>query len=66
MRRRDLALSAASAWLLSSLPARAAASRLSLTGSSTVAPLALEIGKRFETLNAGVGVEVQTGGSSRA
>ena len=39
---------------------------LSLTGSSTVAPLALEIGKRFETLNAGVGVEVQTGGSSRA
>ena len=28
MRRRDLALSAASAWLLSSLPARAAASSL--------------------------------------
>ena len=66
MRRRDLALTATAAWLLlSSVPARAAASRLSLTGSSTVAPLALEIGKRFETLNAGVRIDVQTGGSSR-
>ncbi len=39
--------------------------RLILTGSSTVAPLALEIGKRFESLNPGVRVDVQTGGSSR-
>ena len=66
MRRRDLALTTTAAWLLlSSVPARAAASRLSLTGSSTVAPLALEIGKRFETLNAGVRIDVQSGGSSR-
>jgi len=39
--------------------------KLVLTGSSTVAPLALEIGKRFEKLNPGVRVDVQTGGSSR-
>jgi phosphate transport system substrate-binding protein len=36
-----------------------------LTGSSTVAPLANEIGKRFETLHPGVRIDVQTGGSSR-
>jgi len=38
---------------------------LVLTGSSTVAPLAAEIGKRFEKLNPGVHIDVQTGGSSR-
>ena len=39
--------------------------KLTLTGSTTVAPLASEIGKRFESENAGVRVDVQTGGSSR-
>jgi len=39
--------------------------RLVLTGSSTVAPLALEIGKRFEKLHPKVRIDVQTGGSSR-
>lgn len=39
--------------------------QLTLTGSSTVAPLAAEIGKRFESLHPGVRVDVQTGGSSR-
>lgn len=39
--------------------------RLTLTGASTVAPLAGEIGKRFEQQHAGVRVDVQTGGSSR-
>ena len=39
--------------------------KLILTGSSTVAPLAAEIGKRFESLHPGVRVDVQTGGSSR-
>lgn len=39
--------------------------RLILTGSSTIAPLAMEIGKRFEELNPDVRVDVQTGGSSR-
>lgn len=45
--------------------AAAADNRLTLTGSSTVAPLAAEIGKRFEKLNPGVRVDVQTGGSTR-
>lgn len=40
-------------------------SRLILTGSSTVAPLATEIGKAFEKEHPGVRVDVQTGGSSR-
>ncbi len=39
--------------------------KLVLTGSSTVAPLAAEIGKRFEKAYPGVRVDVQTGGSSR-
>lgn len=45
--------------------AQAAGDRLTLTGSSTVAPLALEIAKRYEKQNPGVRVDVQTGGSSR-
>lgn len=40
--------------------------KLVLTGSSTVAPLAAEISKRFEAENPEVRVDVQTGGSSRA
>lgn len=40
-------------------------SRLVITGSSTVAPLMAEIGKRFESEHPGVRVDVQTGGSSR-
>lgn len=39
--------------------------KLVLTGSSTVAPLASEIAKRFETEHSGVRVDVQSGGSSR-
>lgn len=39
--------------------------QLVVTGSSTIAPLAIEIGKRFETLHPGVRVDVQTGGTSR-
>ena len=39
--------------------------RLLLTGSSTMAPLMKEIGKRFQSLHAGVQVEVQAGGSGR-
>ena len=45
--------------------ASAAGDRLSLSGSSTVAPLALEMAKRFEQQNPGVRIDVQTGGSSR-
>jgi phosphate transport system substrate-binding protein len=39
--------------------------KLVLTGSSTVAPLVAEIGKRFELEYPDVRVDVQTGGSSR-
>jgi phosphate transport system substrate-binding protein len=39
--------------------------RLTLTGSSTVAPLASEIARRFEAQHAGVRIDVQTGGSTR-
>ncbi len=39
--------------------------KLTLTGSSTVAPLANEIAKRFEREHPGVRIDVQTGGSSR-
>lgn len=52
---------------LSALPGWAAASdqRLVLTGSSTVAPLAQEIARRYEQLHPGVRIDVQSGGSSR-
>ena len=42
----------------------AARVKLVLSGSSTVGPLAAEIGKRYENENPGVRVDVQTGGSS--
>lgn len=51
--------------LLLASGARAEDHKLVLTGSSSVAPLALEIGKRFEKQNPGVRVDVQSGGSSR-
>jgi phosphate transport system substrate-binding protein len=41
--------------------AQAAGGKLVLTGSSTVTPLALEISKRFEAMNPGVRVDVQSG-----
>jgi len=39
--------------------------RLTLTGSSTIAPLMLEIGRRFETQHPGIRVDVQSGGTAR-
>lgn len=45
--------------------AYAASQRLIITGSSTVAPLVGEIARRFEAMNSGVRIDVQTGGSSR-
>jgi phosphate transport system substrate-binding protein len=41
------------------------AQKVVLTGSSTIAPLAAELGQRFEALRPGVEVDVQSGGSSR-
>ncbi len=46
--------------------AHAADNRLTLTGSSTVAPLMSEIAKRYEADHPGVRIDVQMGGSSRA
>lgn len=45
--------------------AHAGTQRLTLTGSSTVAPLVNEIARRFEAQFPGVRIDVQTGGSSR-
>lgn len=45
--------------------ARADSSRITMTGSSTMAPLILEIAKRFEDRHPNVRIDVQTGGSSR-
>jgi phosphate transport system substrate-binding protein len=45
--------------------AHAADVKIVLTGSSTIAPLMAEIGKRFEERNPEVRIDVQTGGSSR-
>lgn len=39
--------------------------KLSITGSSTIAPVAAELARTFEALNANVRIDVQTGGSSR-
>jgi phosphate transport system substrate-binding protein len=39
--------------------------KLTLTGASTIAPLAAEIARRFEAMRAGVRIDVQTGGSGR-
>lgn len=50
---------------LMSMPVFSAENKLSMTGSSTVAPLALEIAKRFESQNPGLRIDVQTGGSGR-
>lgn len=45
--------------------AHAADNKIVLTGASTIAPLALEVGKRFEKARPGMRVDVQSGGSSR-
>ena len=38
---------------------------ISVSGSSTIAPLMADIGKRFEALNPDIHVDVQSGGTSR-
>ena len=61
------ARSAGLCWLLifAGCGDRAARQTILISGSSTVAPLAAEIGKRFEASNPGVRIDVQSGGSSR-
>ena len=51
--------------VFSQTPAFANKGKLVITGSSTMAPLVSEIGKRFETVHPGTRIDVQTGGSSR-
>ncbi len=63
--RRKIVVAASAVFFLVPGLANADEKRLVLTGSSTVAPLVLEIGKRFEEKNPGIRVDVQTGGSSR-
>lgn len=41
------------------------AGKLTITGSSTIAPLALELAKAFEKMHPETRIDVQTGGSSR-
>ena len=48
-----------------SAPTDGLSGTVELSGSSTIAPLATEIGKRFESTHPGVRINVQTGGSSR-
>jgi phosphate transport system substrate-binding protein len=50
---------------MSSWSTQAAENKIVITGSSTIAPVAAEIAKRFEERNPGVRVDVQSGGSSR-
>lgn len=51
--------------LLAGCAPKDAPKKIVLTGSSTIAPLAAELGKRFEAAHPGVRVDVQSGGSSR-
>jgi phosphate transport system substrate-binding protein len=52
-------------WGITQTSSAADDKRLVLTGASTIAPLALELGKRFEKQNPGLRVDVQSGGSGR-
>jgi len=66
MNRATFIAAAMALLTLAAVPAQAEdAKKITITGASTIAPLALEIGKRFEQQNKGVRVDVQTGGSSR-
>ena len=60
-----LALLVACGGSTSDVGAEAAPQTLTLTGSSTIAPLAAELGRAFEAAHPGARVDVQTGGSSR-
>ncbi len=51
--------------MISASVALGAEKKLVITGSSTIAPLMLEVGKAFEKKNPGIRVDVQSGGSSR-
>lgn len=50
---------------MAGIASQVAAQQITITGSSTVAPLVAEIAKRFEQRTPGARVDVQSGGSSR-
>jgi phosphate transport system substrate-binding protein len=61
-------LSCISVCAVEKLPAQGtvpASGKILITGSSTMAPMMVAIGKRFSAIRPGVQVEVQTGGSGR-
>lgn len=60
-----LPLQGALAILLAGCGGEPSAETLTLTGSSTVAPLVVDAAKRYEESHPGVRIDVQTGGSSR-
>lgn len=51
--------------LFGQFSAEANEGKLVISGSSTMAPLVSEMGKRFEAIHPGTRIDVQTGGSSR-
>jgi phosphate transport system substrate-binding protein len=59
------ALVAAAAWTGCTGAPASSETRLVITGSSTIAPLAAEIAARFEASRPGVRVDVQSGGSAQ-
>lgn len=67
LRGKNIAKIAVALGLVANLSAcrKPSQNTLVLTGSSTVAPLAAEIAKRYEAEHPGVRIDVQTGGSSR-
>jgi phosphate transport system substrate-binding protein len=52
-------------FMAASIPANAADAKITITGSSTIAPLAAELAKRFEEKHPRARIDVQSGGSSR-
>lgn len=65
MLRSSLVVALAACAGPSSPGAAPGARKLVITGSSTIAPLVSELGKRFEELHPGARVDVQSGGSQR-
>lgn len=60
-----LAIAIGIAMGMACISSQVSAQQITASGSSTVAPLVSEIGKRFEQRHPGVRVDVQSGGSSR-
>lgn len=62
---RLLCLVVVAAWLVGCTGSSSHDQKLTLTGSSTIAPLMTEIAKRYEKEHPGVRIDVQTGGTGK-